>query len=330
MRCILKNIKSRKINLCYCNTIYITFNFRGAGEFDDFMMIFEQCLKPFFSVIQDADIIADYSISLINEKSNFNLEHADRVDFFIAKQDNYISDFSSGYMHKKAQGRVIFNPINGTIFDIENNNIDIYYLTYDTLLRDLQRVIKQLIVTNVENSGGFVLHASSFNYKGKAICFVGSKGMGKTTCLLEALNIEGATFISNDRLPIICRNNVFYACSWFEELRIIKDPCEKDKEIISPSSFFGYDKIQTFPVEISKIIFPNSTPSTLENLQSIISEQCLSPNDEQRPKWLGLSIGSDNTSFTNFSSRINSVEMKWQYSQLNTLKFRILELISDV
>ncbi|MFD2837083.1 hypothetical protein ACFS3C_12370 [Azotobacter vinelandii] len=146
--------------------------------------------------------------------------------------DDAVSDFRFGVekKHYSPTRRDIFNPLNGTLFSISGTEVEIIYVTKkNALVKDIQRVIKQLLITKIENAGGAVLHASAFSLDGRAICYVGEKGQGKTTCLLESLKANGAKFITNDRLPIIPISGKFHVLGWFEELRLVQPSGGKKK-----------------------------------------------------------------------------------------------------
>jgi hypothetical protein len=66
-----------------------------------------------------------------------------------------------------------------------------------------KRVVRTVVRGEVENRGGCFIHASAVGLGSRGIAFVGRKGSGKTTCLLELLATRAATYIANDFLFVL-------------------------------------------------------------------------------------------------------------------------------
>ena len=327
---MLKNTEFQSISICYAGFLNFKINLAGTNEVAAFEWVFLERLQPFFTSCSTPFNDHDYEIFLYNQQINFETSGAYSVKFFIPKQDNKIEDFSEGLLRIEEGVRHIYNPKNGSLFKIFNRKIHIYYASPNTLLKDLQRVLKQLIVSEVESQRGFILHASAFSYDNKAFCFVGEKGQGKTTCLLEAIKIKGAKYITNDRLPVLYRAGKFFAASWFEELRIIEEALNPIKKVVSVSSMFSNDKISTQLVPIKKIFFPIISGDGIGNEKKILTEQCLSPEDPQRPKWLGIMPLECDNKFENFQEDILMESFYWSFSEREQLNSKILNLIRNV
>ncbi|QXI31545.1 hypothetical protein HU752_019215 [Pseudomonas vanderleydeniana] len=241
--------------------------------------------------------------------------------------DPAVTDFRDGLARHTANGREIYNPRNGTGFRIAGNRIEIIYQDSEALVRDLMRVIKQLLITQVENAGGCVLHASAIAINGQAICFVGRKGQGKTTSVLQALQLPGAKYITNDRLPLIWLNGEPHALGWFEELRIIRD-LHVPKIKTRVTELMDEADIEQSPKPLRLILLPNSgsDSDSSQDAREILYSQLLTPADAQRPKWLGF---ADEPPFDPepFLGAIKLQRFDWQYQQKELLSTQIGALI---
>ncbi|ACO78647.1 hypothetical protein AvCA_24640 [Azotobacter vinelandii CA] len=245
--------------------------------------------------------------------------------------DDAVSDFRFGVeKHYSPTRRDIFNPLNGTLFSISGTEVEIIYVTKNALVKDIQRVIKQLLITKIENAGGAVLHASAFSLDGRAICYVGEKGQGKTTCLLESLKANGAKFITNDRLPIIPISGKFHVLGWFEELRLVQPSGGKKKklrvlELCEPL------RIETRPVPPKLIVLPDclGKVGNENNAREVIEGQLLTPVDPQRPKWLGYSKSLDFDRDA-LLDQLPTRRLQWQFQERDELLGKIKEVVDSV
>jgi hypothetical protein len=64
------------------------------------------------------------------------------------------------------------------------------------------RVVRELAASEARRHGALLLHAAALGLGGRAVLLVGPKRAGKTTLLLRALAIPGATFVANDRVVV--------------------------------------------------------------------------------------------------------------------------------
>lgn len=72
----------------------------------------------------------------------------------------------------------------------------------------------------LERSGVLVLHASACTYNGRAIAFLGSPSTGKSTMVAGLVHHKGASFLTDDRLPIHLLDREAYACPSLPTLRL--------------------------------------------------------------------------------------------------------------
>lgn len=86
--------------------------------------------------------------------------------------------------------------------DDANRVIDIHVLDACVAQVMLRRVVRQIMAAETRFGGGMILHASAAELDGKAVVFVGNKGAGKTTALLELL-VAGWRYLANDACIIL-------------------------------------------------------------------------------------------------------------------------------
>ncbi len=67
----------------------------------------------------------------------------------------------------------------------------------------LMRVVREYAHNHAVATGDLVLHAAAVVTRGRAVAIAGPKGTGKTTFMLRCLEIDGVTFLSNDRV-VVC------------------------------------------------------------------------------------------------------------------------------
>ncbi|MFL9851332.1 hypothetical protein [Pseudomonas chlororaphis] len=324
---ILKNIDWREFSLNYYGLVDLRIRCASHRDAELFEGILQNYLLPFLQV-KEATGQSHYTISLrqgIFDEVGSDWQH---MTFLL---DDAVSDFRFGVeKHYSSSRRDIFNPLNGTLFRISGTQVEIVYVTEEALVKDVQRVIKQLLITEVENAGGAVLHASAFSLEGKAICYVGEKGQGKTTCLLESLKIEGAKYITNDRLPIIPIAGKFHVLGWFEELRLVQ-PSGGKKKKVRVLELCEPPQIEIRPVLPRLIVLPDCL-SRLEDEsdgREVIKGQLLTPVDPQRPKWLGYSksLGFGSNALLN---PIPVKRLQWQFLERDALLGKIQEVVASV
>ncbi|MFJ2280899.1 hypothetical protein ACIOUG_07155 [Pseudomonas sp. NPDC087803] len=299
----------------------------GERDTERFNQIFLDYLSPFLRVQAPASV-AHYTIVL--RQGEFDPVGPDwqPMTFLL---DDAVTDFRFGVeKHYSPTRRDIFNPLNGTLFSLSGSQIEIVYVTEEALVKDVQRVIKQLLITEIENAGGAVLHASAFSLRGRAICYVGEKGQGKTTCLLESLKAEGARFITNDRLPIVPIGGKFHVLGWFEELRLVQ-PSGGKKKKLRVLELCNSQQIETQPVPPELIVLPDCLGKVedAKNAREIVEGQLLTPVDPQRPKWLGYSRSLDFDPNSLFDA-LPLKRLEWTYKEHDALFGKIQEAVTSV
>ncbi|EPM65028.1 hypothetical protein A584_29001 [Pseudomonas syringae pv. theae ICMP 3923] len=249
--------------------------------------IFSDYLEPFFRRTLDQSLQPTYTISLTMKIEEVDVSGWELIEFL---NDEAIEDFRFGYCQViSPTDRRILNPINSTLFHISGNHIEINYATSESLTKDFLRVLKQLVITDIERKGGFVLHASAVSIGNNAICFLGDKGKGKTTCLLEAMSSENCNYLSNDRLLVLPTASGYKAYGWFEQLRVIQANTS-NKKIVKVLDNYSIERIASEPALLSTVMLPDCDslyPADI-SFRDVIQSQLLSP-DPRRPKWLGLS-----------------------------------------
>jgi len=86
--------------------------------------------------------------------------------------------------------------------DYRENRIGIIAKDYRSAFVSSYKVIRGVVTSEILNTGGLPIHASSIVFDEMTIAFVGDKGAGKSSSLLHLLgsNIDGISYLSNDKL----------------------------------------------------------------------------------------------------------------------------------
>jgi hypothetical protein len=323
----LRNTGWREFDLNYYGLVDLRVCCTGQQDAELFEGVLKDYLLPFLQLKQPA---GQPHYTIVLRQGVFTQVGPDwqPMTFLL---DDAVSDFRFGKIKQYSPSRRdIFNPLNGTLFSISGTQIEIVYVTEEALIKDVQRVIKQLLITEIENTGGAVLHASAFSLAGRAICYVGEKGQGKTTCLLESLKAEGARYITNDRLLLIPIAGAFHVLGWFEELRLVQ-PSGGRKKKVRVSQLCEPSQIETRPVLPNLIVLPDcqSRLAGESDDRKVIAGQLLTPVDPQRPKWLGYSksLSFDSNALLD---PLPVKRLEWQFEERETLLSKIREVVASV
>lgn len=323
-----KNIATKTYALDYYGLLNFQIIANANPESAHFLALHYKNLSPFLRLEPGICVDPNYTISLSFGVPDLPpMDTWQRVTFFNPLTDNAIPDFGEGLIKVySAKERSIYNPKSGSLINIHENKIHLSYKSELSFNKDFQRILKQLLVTEIENMGGAIIHASAFAYRDKAICFIGEKGQGKTTSLLQALAIPETKYLTNDRMPIIPSGDHFEVYGWFEELRLIVPGSEK-KKVVDVLSVIPAARVQVAPAKLRKIIFPATKPLHL-SFDTALETQLLSPLDEQRPKWLGY---SDPKPFPNnrLLHTVDKCSISWSYSDLPALTAKIQEVLIE-
>lgn len=120
------------------------------------------------------------------------------------------------YSWEKNNIKTILNPTNHSEIVIYNNKITITSNNLSGLFMDTYRILRQLMIWDLLNAGGVILHASGVIRDGKATLYVGEKGAGKTTALFQELldRSERKSMLSNDRVILFVKNGILTAFGW--------------------------------------------------------------------------------------------------------------------
>ncbi|SCW36544.1 MULTISPECIES: hypothetical protein [unclassified Pseudomonas] len=316
--------------LNYYDEFIFLVTFHSPTEKLAFLDLYEANLFPFLSISESPRDTFDYKINLRQNTSDFKADLSDWSEtvFFNPLTDNAISDFGTGFVkHSSDTSRTIYNPNSGTLFSIDKNTIEVLYRNNSSFTKDFQRLLKQLIVTEIERQGGAILHASAVSFGDYGFCFVGEKGQGKTTSLLQSLQIPDVGYLTNDRLPIIPSGEGFKALGWFEEIRLVI-PGSTKKEVVRVTDYVDPSRIQKKPVYLKKIILPTRIQNDSSPAE-IVASQMLSPIDPQRPKWLGFSA-PQNFPLASLLEKVSTACIHWSYSDLEGLTRQIEKEILNV
>ncbi|QKS80716.1 hypothetical protein [Pseudomonas bijieensis] len=316
--------------LNYYDEFIFLVTFDSSTEKQAFLELYKTNLFPFLSISEAPHDAFDYKINLRQNTSDFKANFSDwsEIIFFNPLTDNAISDFGTGLIkYSSDTSRTIYNPISGTLFSIDKNTIEVEYRNNSSFAKDFQRLLKQLIVTEIERQGGAILHASAVSFADYGFCFIGEKGQGKTTSLLQSLQIPGVGYLTNDRLPVIPNGEGFKVLGWFEEIRLVI-PGSTKKEVVRVTEHVDPSRIQKKPVYLKKIILPTRIQSDSSPAE-IVASQMLSPIDPQRPKWLGFSAPQD-FPLTSLFEKVSTVSIDWSYSDLEGLTHQIEKEILNV
>ena len=115
----------------------------------------------------------------------------------------------------------------GLIFKILGNSDIIIYKSKEI---DEHKIWEMLIGVPfgyaLRKKGFMVMHGSSVEINGKAICIVGSSGLGKSTLALSLVD-KGFKFLTED-LVIIKDNNVHFYSSWIKIDKKLKNKSKTD------------------------------------------------------------------------------------------------------
>lgn len=110
-----------------------------------------------------------------------------------------------------------YNEYNRTTFFWEDEStLAIYNESKKGLFIDTYRAIRQIMIHDLLNRGGVVIHSSSVFIGQKGYLFVGSKKAGKTSSLFQYLNesSEDVSYGSNERTILVLDNGRIFIYGW--------------------------------------------------------------------------------------------------------------------
>ncbi|MFC3788047.1 hypothetical protein ACFOQM_04475 [Paenibacillus sp. GCM10012307] len=134
------------------------------------------------------------------------------VDF-----DYLTGEYGESLRYKQCDGvTTIYNTTNRSKIVKKKNKIDVQSDNLSGLFMDTYRVIRQLQIWDLLNSGGVILHASGVQKEGEVTLYVGNKGAGKTTALFQELlaQPEENSMLSNDRVILFVKNGSLLVFGW--------------------------------------------------------------------------------------------------------------------
>lgn len=113
--------------------------------------------------------------------------------------------------------RIIMIPSTRTVIVRDRAEKKIYIVGRDVrgLFAELYRVVREIHTAAAIESGAVVLRSSSVVREGRAVCFVGDKGAGKSTALLAAAtaHLDGLSVLANDK-ALVHRGNGLQILAW--------------------------------------------------------------------------------------------------------------------
>lgn len=119
-----------------------------------------------------------------------------------------IFDYGEDGAHYHVSGkRLVLSEGTRVLFVVNYNErrISVVYREPRGAFVELYRTIRAVHTWAALTSGAIMLHAATLAVDGKAVCFVGDKGSGKTTALLEAATarIDGLSIVGNDKILLL-------------------------------------------------------------------------------------------------------------------------------
>lgn len=176
--------------------------------------------------IYDTDVCFHLQNYLISEKSDEN-----RYEWKIKVYSNPFEQNYSEYEMEEKRGeygeiikkyylnqkKIYVNESNGTTIIFYNKkSVEIYNSDKKGLFIDTYRTVRQLLINDLLNRGGVVVHSSSVYLGGRGYLFVGGKGAGKTTSLFQYLNSSRSDVLygSNERTILVPKGDDILMFGW--------------------------------------------------------------------------------------------------------------------
>lgn len=149
--------------------------------------------------------------AILEDKKNIYVGKTQEVDHIKGEYGESILLFIEG------GNKYYYNEDNGSIFYWEDNyNLIIYNSDKKGLFIDTYRAIRQIMIGDLLNRGGIIIHSSSVYIGNKGYLFVGNKGAGKTTSLFQYLNSQRTDIYygSNERTILVTKNGKLFMYGW--------------------------------------------------------------------------------------------------------------------
>lgn len=241
--------------------------------------------------------------------------------FFIEKGEEY-NEVTLEHQVKgrrlNVDGRIIVSgqigeTLNDLVMVTPPNQVYIFGSNMNNVMKMSKNTIRLCITLLLRKKGWALIHASGVVKNEKGIIFVGNKGAGKTTSMLQALMDNDTSFLGNDRLMIHPKRNLVLgwpttaligrgSISALPNLsHLIKeddDYNDTDKKVpifleeLQKKLGVSHGKLS----RLKAIVFPRINTQTVTNLKEnsismeiaheILTDNILSP-DEVHPNWLG-------------------------------------------
>lgn len=218
----------------------------------------------------------------------------DAIVLYAGSGRETIADYHNGSLYRAGSRRIVRSHGSDSWIEVDGRRVRLFNPDGAALARDLRRVVKQAWVAQAEDDGRFWVHGSAARVAGLgAVAFVGSKGAGKTSCLMTLLD-AGAAFISNDRIAVSRASEAAPpdCVGWIDPIRKV-EPGKRDKRIISFGEVARRWEVVDGSVPLRHLVFPSvgSTTSTarrceLNDVWDAFVPELLTPNDPRRPRWL--------------------------------------------
>lgn len=140
-----------------------------------------------------------------------------------------------------------YNQNSKTIVNQEKQEI-IHYSNSICDLTELNNLFREAIVKITSLYGMIWLHCSAIHQDSKTILFLGNKGDGKTTLLLNYLNSNSnCFFIGNDQLPLFIHDKKLCTMCWRPDIKIQSSIDSNAKELLlvnhNDLSFINFEKM---------------------------------------------------------------------------------------
>lgn len=273
-------------------------------------------LKPYFldnlqHITSCYSVISEYNPQKYIVLENMLLKLSSK---YIADH-HYKSSFKytdkSGTIYYKKENMIVICPTSLNYNIVKNSNE--YKYCFESA-----RIIREIMTYEMAKRKFVKVHCSAVERDGEAIVFIGNKGAGKTTKMINLVG-HGFNFITNDRAFIGFEND-FIPCiySWpgavsvsvdtlsmFEQFSLVlnhkdtfrfpqwrleySDQKYSGKFDFTPIEFCNLFKVNAVSESrIRKIICVNNSNEALNDKEDILKKNILFNNDVSYPDWLGL------------------------------------------
>lgn len=288
-------------------------------------------LKPYFSQNSSCCYVDTYSVTSEYNPSKYavimnmleGVSTKTVSDHHSKLSHQYIDKFGATYYQKE---NLIVVKENSLCYSVIKNSPDYTYCF------ESARIIREIMTYEMAKRGFAKIHCSAVQRDGEAIVFIGDKGAGKTTKMINLVS-HGFNFITNDRAFIGFKDNVPYVYSWpgavsvsidtlsmfdefsgvlekknsfrFPQWRLEVDGQEySGKFDFTPVEFCDlFDVSATSCSRIKKIICISEKKEIVDIEENILRKNIFFDKDVSYPDWLNL-LGTCKFDVINFTKRI--------------------------